>query len=70
MVSNLQWVRVSDEAESWHIVKSVQYPNGGGAKIHTLCGRTPNEEDASAIVDDRPETEKTCESCLRIEVSG
>lgn len=50
------WVRI----ESWHIVADEQRDG----KDQTLCGLEPDE--GSALVDDFPGNEKTCENCLRI----
>ena len=51
-----RWIQISEEAESWHIVKE-------GTEIITLCGRSGNENTRR---EHRPHNEKTCEVCFRL----
>lgn len=52
-LANVKWVK----AQSWHIVESVQH-----GYAETLCGRSY----PARVHEKRVESEKTCESCLRI----
>lgn len=52
---NVRWVRI----RSWHIVLT---PTRAINTYRTLCGRNALGPDT----DDRPGSERTCESCLRI----
>jgi len=59
---NVQWVKVSDDAESWHIVEDKFVSRASVPLVTTACRRVAN---ADLLVEDRPRGEKTCESCFR-----
>jgi len=65
MDDSIVWVKISDEAESWHIVEHSFVSRANVPLTTTFCGRVSSEVPAI----ERPGHEKTCESCLRIRVS-
>lgn len=57
-----KWVQISQEAESWHIVKYwVEIDDS--KQVTTVCGLNITTND---VRDERPPNDKTCENCFRI----
>jgi hypothetical protein len=52
---DVMWIRVSEDAESWHIVKD-------DSELITRCNRTGDEMTKRP---NRPPNKKTCEICFR-----